>query len=149
MKRKQKYKRNEPVQYVLTVTGWDYYYSFSIGHKKIDDGPYSELSLLKFRGDFIRPENGPFKHAVVTLRGLAGMLELKGPKPAKLVGLLSSHEDVLEAHMFIPAERLAELAAIANSGRVKVIAFTGTELKYHQGLVKRMSLNTEFNEEDF
>ena len=57
-KRKRRRRvEEEYVQYVVTVTGWEHFYSFSIGNRsRCDIGPYHELATLDLKGDVIRPE---------------------------------------------------------------------------------------------
>jgi hypothetical protein len=55
----------------------------------------------------------------------------------------------LDAYVFVPAERMAELLTLAVTGRLQAVAFVGTKLKWRKASIINLQLMTEFNEEDY
>jgi hypothetical protein len=59
-------KRRKPLPqgthelYVVTVTGWELSWNFSVADLKRESGPYREYTTLTFSGDVIYPH--PFKY---------------------------------------------------------------------------------------
>lgn len=149
-KKNRKRTKEEYIHYVTLVTGWEHIYGLGIGgHSRFSDGPYSELSVLKLTGDVVRPDNFKFPKVEIQLSSRAGMLDDDGRELPRSIGLLSSHDDVLAAYVFTPAERMAELLTLAASERLQAVAFTGTKLKWRKGSIINIELMTEFIEEDW
>ncbi len=152
-RRKRKRRRKKPeeyVTYVIAVTGWDSYYGFRVSDPKsrFDSGPYSEIATLTFTGGLIRPEGFKYSSAKLTLSAHADMLEERRDKPPSSIGSLTAHDDTLEAYVFIPAERMAALIALAQSGRVQIASIGGTRLRYRLGQVHNISLDTRPDDEE-
>ena len=78
----------------------------------------------------------------------AGMMDERYDQTPHSIGRLSAYGETLNAYVFIPVERLAELAAVALSGRVQVVNIVGTRLRYRSGSVQSIYLNTEIEEEE-
>lgn len=150
-KRKRRRRvEEECIQYVVTVTGWEHFYSFSIGNRsQFDIGPYHELATLDLKGDVLRPEGFRYPRALVTLSALADMLSSPDEVAAKSIGRLSARDDLLEAYMFVPAERMTALLTLAASNRIQAAVIAGTRLRYRGGLVLGVDLTTEFDEENY
>jgi hypothetical protein len=106
-------------------SGWDYYYSFRPSDPKSrwDAGPYNELATISFGGEIIRPQDSKYKRAKVIFSARLGMMEENGVEPPKTIGSLTANDEELSAYIFIPAERTADLAAVAQSGRAQVVHF--------------------------
>jgi hypothetical protein len=150
-KPKRKPAREEYIAYFLRVSGWDYYYGFRPSDPKSqwDQGPYSEIATLTFTGELIRPVNSKYRAATVTLSAKSGMMEERPAGTARSIGSLTANEDELSAYIFVPAERLTELTAVAQSERVRVVQVTGTKLRYRSGQIHNLSIYTSFDEEDW
>lgn len=145
--RKRRQRRDETVRYTLTVTGWDYYYTFGPGHPRWDPGLYSELATLDLWGSLTKPVGDRHRRAMVTLSARTGLLQENRPEPAKTVGSLTSRDEALSGYVFVPAERLSELVTVSVSGRIKTVEITGTKLKWRQGSIIRLSITTKLDEE--
>lgn len=147
---KNRRTREEYVRYAMRSTSWDYYFSFDISDPKSrwDPGPYSQLATLSFKGDLIRPIDPRYKYAEVTLSARIGMMEERPGEMYRSIGSLTANADVLSAYVFVPAEFISELVAIAQSGRVQVIDFSGTRLRYRSASLRGVSLTTRNEKED-
>ena len=150
-RRKRKSVQDEHVAYLVRVSGWDYYYGFRPSDPKSqwDHGPYNEIATLTFAGELIRPENSKYRTATVTLSGKAGMMDERLTGAAPSIGTLTAHEKYLSAYIFVPAERLTELATVAQSGRVQVVQVTGTKLRYRSAQIHNLSIYTQFDDEEW
>ena len=97
----------------------------------------------------IRPEDSIYKRATITFSARAGLMEENRSKPPQSIGMLTASEDGLIAYIFSPDERMAELAAIAQSGRVQIVQFNATRLRYRSAVISSISLDTHFDEEEW
>lgn len=149
-RKRSRKKHDEHVHYAISVTDWNSYYSFRVSNPKsrFDSGPYSEIATLTFTGELIRPEGLKYKNAALTLCAQAEIMQERWDRPPLSIGSLNAHEDTLEAYIFIPAERMAALVALAQSGRVQIASIGGTRLRYRSGLVHSISLNTESDDDE-
>jgi hypothetical protein len=150
-RKRRRNAREEHVGYLVRITGWDYYYSFRPSDPKSrwDPGPYNELATISFGGDIVRPQDSKYKRAKVTFSSRAGMMEENRAEPPKTIGSLTANDEELSAYIFIPAERVADLAVVAQSGRVQIVHFGATRLRYRSATVHTVSLSTEFDEEEW
>lgn len=76
------------------------------------------------------------------------MLDQPAGETRVTVGLLSTGSDELSGYVFIPRERFAELAAVAQSGRVQIIRIVGTKLRYGSALIHNVSISTELEKDE-
>lgn len=150
-RKRRKSNREEYVSYLVRLTGWNYHYSFSLNDPKRrwGPGPYNEHSGVIFEGDVIRPEGCKYERAIITLSARAGLLQEKMAEHPTCVGSLTAVGTELSAYVFVPAERLAELTSVAASGRVQIAQFTATKVRFRSALVRNVSLDTNFNPEDW
>lgn len=148
-RRTKRSSKEEHVSYLVRVADWNYYYSFAVSDPKSrwDPGPYNELTTVDFSGEIIRPEKCRYKRATVALSGRAGMLE--ETRAPISIGSLTANEDELSAYVFVPAQRAADLATAGASGRVQIVQFTATKLRYRSAQIINASVNTRFDEEQW
>jgi hypothetical protein len=134
----------------MRATSWDYYFSFHVSDPKSrwDSGPYSRLATLSFKGDLVRPNGIRYKQAEVTLSARAGMMDERRGETFQSIGSLTAGGNSLSAYVFIPAELMPELAAVAQSGRVQIVNFSGTRLRYRSAFLSSVSLTTRDEEEE-
>lgn len=149
-RRRARQKHEEFVHYELHVNEWDYYYGIRVSDPKssFDKGPYSELATLKFRGALMSPEDTRYPEGLLTLSARTDMMNERYQSPLDAVGLLQAYENTLSAYIPVPAERFAELTAVASSGRVRFVSILGTRLRYRSGSIHNISVSTEFEEEE-
>lgn len=149
-KKRRKRPQEEYVHYVATVSSWEHMYGFGVGMcNRYEHEPYSEYGSLTITGEVVRPENFKCPKAEFVFYTKRGMFDEKWDTPPKSIGTLSSHEDLLRICVFVPQERMAEMATIAASDRLQAIAFTGTKMKWRKGVVINIELMTDFIEEDW
>lgn len=148
--RRTRRKQDEFVRYELRVNDWNYYYGFRISDPKsrFDKGPYSELATLTFKGVMVSPESLKYEMGELTLSAQNNMMNERLADLQHTIGSLSAYGDTLTGYVFVPAERLSELAAAAASGRIQVASIDGTRLKYRSGTIRGITLNTETDEEE-
>lgn len=143
--------REEYTIYLVRVEAWNYHFSFRATDPKSDweGGPYSVLPLVSFEGVIIRPEGSSFRRAAITFSGRAGLMPEKTSGKLGSIGSLSAAGDELSAYIFVPLEQITELCTAAASARVQIISFTATRLRYRSALIRSLSLDTKFNEEEW
>jgi hypothetical protein len=59
-----------------------------------------------------------------------------------------AYADELSGYVFTPQERFAELATVAQSGRVQIIKIVGTKLRYGSALIHNLSMGTELEDDE-
>jgi len=149
MKRSKKRARNvgELITYVVTVARWDRWWSFGIGDKKWDAGPYKHYGTLTLRGAVHRPAGFRYPRAEIVLSSRDNMLDDRGEP--KNIGMLSAHEDILQAYVFVPASDMSELALLAMSVKLQLVHMIGSPLRYRSGDVRSVALHTEYDPADW
>lgn|GEM_PF-2485550 len=137
-------------QYLFRVATWDYHYGLRAvdPKRRVDSGCYCEIALLTFPGSLLRPENSKYRTAFVTLSGKAGMIEEPEGGKLEAIGSFQARGDEINAYIFVPFERLSQLN-VAQSGAVQVLNVIGTKLRYGSGLIRSLSVDTQFDEEDW
>lgn len=143
--------REEFTGYLVRVKDWHYHYSFRATDPKSswDPGPYRELSHVAFKGDIVLPEKTTFTSATVTFSGRSGLMAQSDAEKDRSVGSVTTSAGELMAYVFVPMERVAELATVAQSGRVQIVHFTATRLRYRIGLVVNVSIDTRFDDAEW
>lgn len=152
-KRRKRSRRaiKEYTNYLVRLSRWDYFYSFRASDPKNrwERGPYSSLTTLRLTGDLIRPENSKYGQIEVTLSARAGMMDEARSDQQLSVGSLRAEDEQLSAYIFVPEERFAELMIAAQSGRLEVVHFVSTKLRYRSATILNVTLNTDFDEADW
>lgn len=143
-------KRQELVQYLIRVVGWDYYYALRGGDPKnsFDKNAYEELATLSFSGELIEPRLPKIKRAEVTFSGRVGMLDEPFGEAQLTIGSIWSRAGQLSGYVFTPQQRLAELTSVAQSGRVQIVRCTATKLRYGSALIHSVSIATQLEEDE-
>jgi hypothetical protein len=131
--------------YLVAVDRWEHYYGFGRGDPRFHTTPYSHNETLSWTGRVIHPEGFKYPKAVVTLSAREGLMA-ESTKPNPTIGSMYARGQEINAYVFVPAEHMAQLVALAASGRLKTISFIGEPLKWRQGTIRSISLSTE-NEE--
>lgn len=149
-KRRKRKPRDEPVHYLIRVTDWDCYYSFRVSDPKsrFDTGPYSDLATITFKGGLVEPKDAKYSRAELTLSARADMAGERWTEPPKSIGSLSAYDDTLTGYIFVPAEHMAMLVSLANSGKVQTASIIGSRLRYRSGSIQNISLDTSPEEDD-
>jgi hypothetical protein len=128
--------------YEITVGRWEHYYGFRTGDQKFDPKPYSHTETVTWYGDVLRPEGIQFPKAEVTLSAHDELMSERATRRS-IIGTINAHDDVLYAYVFVPAEHMGQLVALAASGRLKMISLVGEPLKWRKASIRSISLNTE------
>jgi hypothetical protein len=134
----------------IRVADWEYYYSLRGGDPKstFDRGAFEELATLNFSGLLIEPTLPNTTRGLMTFSSRAGMLHEPGGETRVTGGLISRSGDELSGYVFTPQERFAELAAVAQTGRVQIIRIVGTKLRYGSALIHNVAMGTELEEDE-
>ncbi len=144
-RKKPRRRHEEFVWYELQVEDWGYYYSFGVDDPKhaLGPSPYSQIATLDLKGPLIRPEGHKCTSCVLTSSASPDMMSDRWDEPPPSIGMLSSMGELLNAYVFVPAERMAELVTVAAIGRFRSALITGSRLRYRSGTVHRFHVGTE------
>ena len=141
-------KASEPEDYVVAVASWDLSWSFSAGDPKHDPDPYREFSTLLLRGPVHRPASFRYPLAEITVSGQADLLIKARDQPARsTIGYLQGNNEVLQAYVQVPLERLAML--VAGAPRFRLAVVSGSKLFRRRSSIRGIQLDTEFKPEDW
>jgi hypothetical protein len=110
----------------ITVGRWEHYYGFRIGDQKFDQNPYGHTETLTWHGNVIRPECFRYTKAEVTLSARDGLMSERATP--RSIGTLNPHDGVVYAYVFVPAEHMGQLIALAASGWVHELKHDGYRL---------------------
>jgi hypothetical protein len=68
--------------------------------------------------------------------------------PPTSIGTLNAGGGGFLAYIFIPPERMPDLAAVAQSGRLQTIRFIAARLRYRQADIRNLALSTRLADDD-
>ncbi|NQV79364.1 MAG: hypothetical protein HQ495_02370 [Alphaproteobacteria bacterium] len=149
-KRLKRKPRDEPICYLIRVTDWDCFYGFRVSdpNSRFNTGPYSDIATVAFKGDLVEPKDFKYRRGELTLSAREDMAGERWTEPPKSVGSLSAYDDTLAGYVFVPAEHMAILVALASSGKVQTASIIGSRLRYRSGSIQNISLDTSLEDED-
>ena len=135
--------REEYELYIIEVLKWEYYYEFSShSQTRYDDAGYHRTETLTFSGRLALPEGLRYQNIVVNLIADKDFTPVAPEGFRAVIGTLYGAGDTLHAHVFVPGDHMAQVVAVAASGRVRVVSFTGTPLKRRSGSIRNVSVST-------
>jgi len=147
-KKKSSSARLGYARYVVRVTGWDRFWSFSVNlDRRYERTPLSSASTLTLRGKVFRPSDFKCPDAEITLSGHA--MDLEGEERRNSIGYVDVKSGLLRAYLFVPEPSMCELTTLAASDRLRLIHMVGGPLRYGSAIVFGVNLNTEFDEEEW
>lgn len=139
--------REEHVLYIVEVAAWNHYYGYSAHRQtRYEDARYHHTETVVFNGKLVHPEGFRYPNAEVTL---SAHDESTADPPEGFhanIGTLDAAGDTLRAYAFVPRDHMAQLVAVAASGRVRVALFHGTLLKRRGGTILNVSVSTSDEE---
>lgn len=146
-KRRKGSPREEHAYYLVEVAGWRHYYGYSAHRQsRHEEAGYRHTETVVFNGKIVFPEGFRYPNAEVTL---SAHRESTADVPEgfrAIIGAFNAAGDALRAYAFVPAGHMAQLVAVAASGRVRVASFHGTPLKRRRGTIWNVSVSTSDEE---
>jgi len=136
-------QRDEYVHYFVAVGSWQHYYGFSShGRSRHEDAGYRHTETLTLSGRMVLPERFRYRYAEVTLSARDNFVPSTDGRFSTIIGAMHAADDTLYAYIFVPDDHTPQLVAVAASGRVRVVSFTGTPLKRRSGTISAVSVST-------
>jgi hypothetical protein len=149
--RKPKRRQEEYVSHVIRVRDWDFYYSrrATDPKSKWNHRPFDEITTLSFIGQVVRPDKCKFKEGKLTFSGQADFDERERSTSFAPIGSAMARGEEIEGYLFVPEERIRLLLTAAQSGRVEMVQFTGSKLRYGSSRIHSVSVVTHFDEDEW
>jgi hypothetical protein len=139
--------REEYVFYTVAVGRWDHEYSYSAhGRSRYEDAGYRRLETLTFSGRPVLPDGFQYPIVEITLSAAKNFTDTAPDEFRAVIGTLDAAGDTLRVYAFVPSNHMAQLVAVAASGRVRVALFHGTPLKRRSGTIRNISVSTSDEE---
>ncbi len=133
--------------YLVEVHKWDHYYGYSAHRQtRYEDAGYGHTETVVFNGKLVFPEGFRYPNVEVTLSAHKESTTDASEGFRPVIGTLDATGDTLRAYAFVPADHMAQLVAVAASGRVRVASFHGSPLKRRSGTIWNVSVSTSDEE---
>ncbi len=148
-KRRRRTPREEFVDYVVEIIGWDWGYSLSLNTSKDPDDPYHEFRHLQITGKLLLPAGQKTDVVEVSLLPSEGMSEEKRKdyKPLAL-GRLEAYPDMIRGSIGIPADVLSPILQMLISGQFKFMLMSGSKFRYRSARLHSFRLEMKLTEDD-
>jgi hypothetical protein len=151
-KKRRQAPREEIVEYVVAIEGWDWGYSLLLNTrtgKYRDDDPYMEFRHLQIIGKLLRPAGLKTDAVEVSLLPSNGMSEerRKDYKPIALGGL-DVYRDMIRGSIGIPADALPPILHMLADGHLKFMLLTGSKFRYRSARLTGLRLEMRLTDDD-
>jgi hypothetical protein len=148
-KKRRRTPREEFVDYIVEIEGWDWGYSLSLNTGKFMDDPYHEFRHLQITGKMLRPAGLKAERVEVSLLPTFDMSEEKRKdyEPIAL-GSLESYPDRITASLGIPADVLSPIPQMLIAKQCRFILMTGTKFRYRSAKLQSFRLEIKLTEDD-
>jgi hypothetical protein len=148
-KKRRRAPREEIVDYVVEIDGWDWGYSLSLNTMPREADPYNEFRHLKVTGRMLSPKGLKTDHVEVSLLPSADMSEerRKDYKPLALGGL-DAYPDRIDGHVGIPQDALPPILQMLIAGQFRFMLLRGSKFRYRSARLISLRLEMKLTEDD-
>lgn len=148
MKRGRK-PREEFIDYIIAIEGWDWSYSLSLNTDRRAVDPYHEFRHLQIRGRLLHPTGLKTDQFELTLLPSYDLdPEVRKQSSPLGVGSLDAYGDRITGLMSIPVDALSPILQMMIGERFKFIAMRGDRLKRRRALFRSFRLEMSMDEDD-
>jgi hypothetical protein len=148
-KKRGRRPREEFVDYIVAIEGWDWSYSLSLNGDRRAVDPYHEFRHLQIRGRLLHPTGLKTDRFELTLLPSCDLgLEARKQSSPLCVGSLDAYGDRLAGLMSIPMDALPPILQMMIGERFKFIAMRGDRLKRRRALFRSFRLEMTMDEHD-
>jgi hypothetical protein len=139
--------REEIVDYVVEIDGWDWGYSFSLNTERQPIDPYDEFRHLQITGRLLQPVGLQMDRAEISLLPSAD-LEQERRKDLKPIALGSLHlsPDCILGNIGIPWDALGPILQMLIAGRFKYVLMRGSRFRHRSAKLNSL-LETRLTED--
>ncbi len=149
-KQKKKKRRDEPVDYVVEITDWNWEYSFGTNRMREPDDPFMEFRHLELKGRVLHPKAFKDSAAEVTLIPDTTLVEEKRQNMEPLaVGSLCSRDGKLDGVLSAPSDALVPILTVLTAKHARFITLHGERMYYRRCAVNSYRLAPNVDEDDF
>lgn len=148
-KKRRRAPREEFVDYVVAIEGWDWGYSLSLDTSKDPDDPYHEFRHLQITGKLLRPTGLKTDAVEVSLLPSNDMSEerRKDYKPIAL-GAFDLYPDRIRGSVGIPADALPPILQMLIAREFKFVLLRGSKFRYRSARLTGLRLEMRLTEDD-
>ncbi|MGY3396471.1 hypothetical protein ACVWW6_009062 [Bradyrhizobium sp. USDA 3311] len=148
-KKRRRRPREEIVDYVVEIDGWDWGYSFSLNMERQPIDPYHEFRHLQVKGRLLRAAGLKTDRAEISLLPSSDLEEerRKDLEPIAL-GSLNATQDAILGNIGIPWDALTPILQMLIAGQFKFVLMRGTRFRHRSAKVNSLRLETKLTEDD-
>ena len=141
--------REEFVDYIVEIDGWDWGYSFSLNMERQPIDPYHEFRHLQIKGRLLRPAGLKSDRAEISLLPTSDLEEerRKEFKPIAL-GSLGAGPDGVSGNIGIPQDALTPILQMLIGGQFRFALMRGSRLRHRSARLNSLRLETKLTEDD-
>ncbi|QAU48864.1 hypothetical protein [Bradyrhizobium guangzhouense] len=150
VKRKRRRKpREEIVDYVVEIDGWDWGYSFSLNMERQPIDPYHEFRHLQIKGRLLTPTGLKTDRAEISLLPSSDLEEERRKELTPIaLGSLSLGPDCVLGNIGIPWDALTPILQMLIAGRFRFVLMRGTRFRHRSAKLNSLRLETRLTEDD-
>ncbi|WP_271557606.1 hypothetical protein [Bradyrhizobium sp. CCBAU 45394] len=147
-KRRRK-PREEIVDYVVEIDGWDWGYAFSLNMERLPIDPYHEFRHLQIKGRLLAPTEPKTDRVEISLLPSPELVEEKRKELTPIaLGSLSLGPDGVLGNIGIPWDALTPILQMLIAGRFKFVLMRGTRFRPRSAKLNSLRLETKLTEDD-
>jgi hypothetical protein len=148
-RRKQTWRRNETVYYVVAIQGWDWSFYFSAGQsRQPSDQRYHEYRHLQVTGTLIHPARMKAQAAELTfLPDYREDVQDMRP-PAHMVGSIDSRRGRFTGLLTMPADALPPVLQMLIGEKFKFVVMSGEPTRYGHATIQSYRFEVTIDEDD-
>ncbi|MCW2082408.1 UNVERIFIED_ORG: hypothetical protein M2193_004583 [Bradyrhizobium japonicum] len=148
-KKRRRKPREEIVDYVVAIEGWDWGYSFSLNSGRQPIDPYDEFRHLQVKGRLLRPAGEKTERAEISLLPSSDLEEeQRGDLRPIALGALHVTQDAILGNIGIPRDALTPILQMLIAGRFNFVLMRGSRFRHRGAKVSRLRLETALTEDD-
>ena len=141
--------REEIVDYVVEIDGWDWAYSFSLDMERQPIDPYHDFRHLQINGRLMTPTGLKTDRVEISLLPSPELVEEKRKELTPIaLGWLSLAPDCVLGNIGIPWDALTPILQMLIAGRFKFVLMRGTRFRHRSAKLNSLRLETKLTEDD-
>jgi hypothetical protein len=148
-KKRRQEPREEIVQYIVAIEGWDWGYSLFLNDERRPTDPYHEFRHLRITGRLLRPAGLKTDRVEVSLLPTHDMSEEKRKdyEPIAL-GSLEALPDLIRGSIGIPTDALSPILQTLIAKELKFVLMTGSKFRHRSARLTGLRLEMKLTAED-
>lgn len=146
---KRRRKEDEYGSYVVQIEGWEWGFSFGIGNRRFNDGPYMDFRHLHLHGKLIVPSRIKTETVeVILMPNSLQTNERYGIAEPSSVGSVSVSRGRFEALLTMPCDALVPVLQMLIAEKLRFIDLHGERMRYRSAPIKSYRLEMNMDPDD-